>query len=257
MIFDTHAHYLDHRFDDDREEIIASLRDNGVEHVVEVSAETEDFYDIIELLNKYPDFYGSLGVHPSDVSELTESDMDTIRRLSEHERIVAIGEIGLDYHFDDNPLREVQIKWFLRQIELSDELNLPMIIHSRDAAQDTYDILKAHYEEKGELSGVIHCFSYSAEMALEFVKMGFFIGLDGPVTFKNGRKAKEVAKVVPIDRLVIETDSPYMAPEPFRGTRNDSTNLKYVIEEIAAIKELSYDEMEKILYCNAKALYRL
>ena len=255
MIFDTHAHYLDRRFDEDREELIASLKENGVAHVTEVSADVGDFDRIIEHIEKYPQFYGTLGVHPSEVAELTESDMNKIKALSTHERIVAIGEIGLDYHFDDNPDPEVQKKWFVRQLELAKELNLPVIIHSRDACQETLEILKEHHN--GCTGGVIHCFSYSKEVALELVNMGYFIGLDGPVTFKNGKKAKEVAAAIPLDRLVVETDCPYMAPEPLRGTRNSSLNLKYIIEEIARIRELPYDKMEEVLYNNAKALYNL
>lgn len=255
MIFDTHAHYLDSRFIDDREEIIGKFSSEGIKHVVEVSADKGDFEPIIDFLNKHDMFYGSLGVHPSVVEELTEKDMEKIVELSKHERIVAIGEMGLDYHFEDDPEPEVQKKWFIRQLELAKELNLPVIIHSRDAAKDTFDILKQHHN--GCTGGVIHCFSYSKEMALEFVEMGYYIGLDGPVTFKNGKKAKEVAAAIPIDRLVVETDCPYMAPEPLRGTKNSSLNLKYIIAEIAKVREIPYEEMEEILYNNSKRLYNL
>ena len=264
MIFDTHAHYLDHRFDEDREELIMSLSQENVAHVVEVSAAHDDFEDIIEHINKYDMFYGTLGVHPSEVGCLTEDDMAKIKSLASHEKIVAIGEIGLDYHFEDDPEPEVQKKWFIRQLEVAKELELPVVIHSRDAAKDTFDILREHYniekskkEGKNFPGGVIHCFSYSKEMAEEFIKMGFFIGLDGPVTFKNGKKAKEVAASIPIDRLVVETDCPYMAPDPVRGTRNSSVNLKYIIAEIARLREISSGEMEEILYNNALSLYNL
>lgn len=263
MIFDTHAHYLDRRFDEDREELIASLKENGVAHVTEVSADAGDFDRIIEHIEKYPQFYGTLGVHPSEVAELTESDMNKIKALSIHERIVAIGEIGLDYHFDDDPEPEVQKKWFIRQLEIARELNLPIIVHSRDAAKDTYDILLEYHRGKdkeplsGFAGGVIHCFSYSPEMAMEFIKLGYYIGLDGPVTFKNAKASKAVAAIVPEDKLVVETDSPYMAPDPLRGTRNSSENLKYIIAKIAEIRDKSYEEMEEILYNNAKALYNL
>lgn len=255
MIFDTHAHYLDHRFDEDRDELISSLTAEGVKHVVEVSADKDDFDEIIKLLDKYDNFYGSLGVHPSEVEELTEADMLRIKELSAHDRIVAIGEIGLDYHFDDDPAPEVQAKWFERQIELAKELHLPIIVHSRDAAKDTYDIMKAL--DAGSTGGVIHCFSYSVEMARQFLDMGFYIGLDGPVTFKNGKKAKEVAAYVPDDRLVVETDCPYMAPDPVRGTRNSSINLKYIIAEIARIKGKTVEETMQMLYNNSRNLYRL
>lgn len=255
MIFDTHAHYLDSRFDEDRDSLISSLKDENIANVVEVSAGADDFNNIIKHIDRYEMFYGTLGVHPSEVSKLTEAHMDEISLLSEHKKIVAIGEIGLDYHFDDNPSPEIQKQWFERQLDLARELKMPVIIHSRDAAKDTLDILKEKHAE--EIGGVIHCFSYSAEMAMEYVNMGFYIGLDGPVTFKNGKKAKQVAEAVPSDRLVVETDCPYMAPEPFRGSRNSSLNLKYIISEIAQIKNIPYDVMEEILYNNAKALYRL
>lgn len=255
MIFDTHAHYLDSRFNDDRDSVISSFSEANIEHVVEVSAGADDFDSIIDHINKYKQFYGSLGVHPSEVSELTENDMERIKELSAHERIVAIGEIGLDYHFDDNPSPEMQKKWFIRQLEVAEELKMPVIIHSRDACKDTLDIMREHADKLS--GGVIHCFSYSKEVAMEFVNMGFFIGLDGPVTFKNGKKAKEVAETVPIDRLVVETDCPYMAPEPLRGSRNSSLNLKYIIDEIAKIRAVPYVRMEEILYNNAKSLYKL
>lgn len=255
MIFDTHAHYLDHRFDEDRESLISTLKNEGVNHIVEVSAGADDFDQIIGHIDKYDMFYGSLGVHPSEVSNLTELDMEKIKSLSKHEKIVAIGEIGLDYHFDDDPEPDIQKKWFERQLDIARELQLPVIIHSRDAAKDTFDILKE--KKAGEIGGVIHCFSYSVEMALEYVKMGFYIGLDGPVTFKNGKKAKEVAAAVPLDRLVVETDCPYMAPEPLRGSRNTSANLKYIIAQIADIKNLPINEMEDVLYNNSRNLYRL
>lgn len=255
MIFDTHAHYLDARFDEDREEVISSLHSNNVAYAVEVSAGVDDFYDIISLTDKYPFMYGTIGVHPSEVDKLNDEWLDKMKSLAAHEKIVAIGEIGLDYHFDDDPEPSVQKMWFKKQIELARTVKLPLIIHSRDSAKDTIDILRE--TDAGKIGGVIHCFSYSKEIALECVNMGFYIGLDGPVTFKNGKKAKEVAKAVPIDRLVVETDSPYMAPDPIRGTRNYSGNLKYIISEIASLRDIPYDDMERILFENAKALYRL
>ena len=263
MIFDTHAHYLDHRFDEDRDELISSFLSCNVGKVVEVSAGAEDIDIIGGFIDKYPNFYGTLGVHPSEVDKLSERDMEKIKKFSSHERIVAIGEIGLDYHFEDDPEPEIQRKWFIRQLEIARELNMPVIIHSRDAAKETYDILLEHHRGKGKepldgfAGGVIHCFSYSPEMAMEFIKLGYYIGLDGPVTFKNAKAAKTVAKIVPEDRLVVETDCPYMAPEPLRGSRNYSGNLKYIIEQIAQIREKSYEEMEDILYNNAKSLYNL
>ena len=202
MIFDTHAHYLDARFDEDRQDVISSLHDNNVAYAVEVSAGVDDFYDIISLTEKYPFMYGTIGVHPSEVDKLNDEWLHKMEELAANDKIVAIGEIGLDYHFDDDPEPTVQKMWFKKQIELARKVNLPLIIHSRDSAKDTLDILKE--TDAGKTGGVIHCFSYSKEIALECVDMGFYIGLDGPVTFKNGKKAKEVAKAVPIERLVVD-----------------------------------------------------
>jgi len=182
--------------------------------------------------------------------------MDFIKNNASHKKIVAIGEIGLDYHNMENyPSKEIQAKWFVRQMRLAKELKLPIIVHSRDAAKDTYDLMVEHNAK--EIGGVIHCYSYSAEMAKNFLNLGYYIGIDGPVTFKNGRKNREVVEAVPLDRLVIETDSPYLTPDPFRGQRNNSTYLKYVVEKIAEIKNVSSEEVERITYENALKLYRI
>lgn len=256
MIFDTHAHYLDEQFDEDRTELISSFKDNNVYKVTEVSADRSDFEKIINLIDSNDMFYGSLGVHPGGVGILTEEDMDFIKNNASHKKIVAIGEIGLDYHNMENyPSKEIQAKWFVRQMRLAKELKLPIIVHSRDAAKDTYDLMVEHNAK--EIGGVIHCYSYSAEMAKNFLDLGYYIGIDGPVTFKNGRKNREVVEAVPLDRLVIETDSPYLTPDPFRGQRNNSTYLKYVVEKIAEIKNVSSEEVERITYENALKLYRI
>lgn len=256
MIFDTHAHYLDERFDEDREELINSLKENNVVNVTEVSADRTDFTKVMEIIEKYDMFYGSLGVHPGGVNRLTEDDVKFMRDKSAHKKIVAIGEIGLDYHNMENyPTKEEQAEWFVRQMDIAREVKLPIIVHSRDAAKDTIDLMVEHGAK--DLGGVIHCYSYSAEMAKSFLDLGYYIGIDGPITFKNGRKNREVVEYVPLDRLVIETDSPYLTPDPFRGQRNNSTYLKYVVEKIAEIKNVSSEEVERVTYENALKLYRI
>ena len=253
MIFDTHAHYLDSRFDEDREELLNSFNSNGIKYVTEVCAAADDIDNVYNFTKKYDFIYGALGVHPSETDKLTENDMNRIKELAMDEKIVAVGEIGLDYHFEDDPSPEVQKKWFIRQMEVAKEVKLPIIVHSRDAAKDTLDIMKdmnAH-----EIGGVIHCYSYSPEMAREFLNMGFYIGIGGVVTFKNAKKLKEVVEMMPADRILLETDCPYMAPTPHRGERNSSLFIPLIIEEIANIKGLSYDEVADITMKNALTMY--
>ncbi|MDO4965106.1 MAG: TatD family hydrolase [Lachnospiraceae bacterium] len=253
MIFDTHAHYLDSRFDEDREELLSSFNSNGIKYVTEVCAAADDIDSVYNFTKKYDFIYGALGVHPSETDKLTENDMNRIKELAMDEKIVAVGEIGLDYHFEDDPSPEVQKKWFIRQMEVAKEVKLPIIVHSRDAAKDTLDIMKdmnAH-----EIGGVIHCYSYSPEMAREFLNMGFYIGIGGVVTFKNAKKLKEVVEMMPADRILLETDCPYMAPTPHRGERNSSLFIPLIIEEIANIKGLSYDEVADITMKNALTMY--
>ena len=253
MIFDTHAHYLDSRFDEDREELLSSFNSNGIKYVTEVCAAADDIDNVYNFTKKYDFIYGALGVHPSETDKLTENDMNRIKELAMDEKIVAVGEIGLDYHFEDDPSPEVQKKWFSRQMEVAKEVKLPIIVHSRDAAKDTLDIMKdmnAH-----EIGGVIHCYSYSPEMAREFLNMGFYIGIGGVVTFKNAKKLKEVVEMMPADRILLETDCPYMAPTPHRGERNSSLFIPLIIEEIANIKGLSYDEVADITMKNALTMY--
>ncbi len=196
--------------------------------------------------------YAAIGVHPSDCGDLTENDIEWLKDLSSDEKVVAIGEIGLDYHYDE-PDREIQKKWFIRQLELAGDTSLPIVVHSRDAAQDTYEIIK---DFRG-LRGVIHCFSYSAELAREYVKMGYYIGVGGVVTFKNGRKLHEVVKEIPLESIVVETDAPYLSPEPYRGRRNSSAFIPYIIERIADLKNVSYETVERVVYENAADLYKV
>lgn len=254
MIFDTHAHYDDEAFQEDRDELLNSLSTHGIEAVVNVGASIQTTKNTLELMKKYPFVYGAVGVHPSETEELNDNLMDWLKHVSGEKKVVAIGEIGLDYYWKE-PDSEIQKHWFVRQLQLAREVKLPVIIHSRDAAQDTLDIMKA--EKAGEIGGVIHCFSYGIEMAREYLNMGFYLGIGGVVTFNNGRKLKEVVEYMPLDRIVLETDCPYLSPVPNRGKRNSSLNLLYVAEAISQIKGISPEEVIKITNQNARNLYRL
>ena len=254
MIFDTHAHYDDKQFEQDREELLASMKDNGIGTIVDVGSNMETSARIVDAVKRYPMMYGAVGVHPSDTADLTDSDIDTLKEYAGKDKILAIGEIGLDYYWDE-PERAIQKKWFEAQIELAREVKLPIIIHSRDAAKDTYDIMKALHAE--DIGGVVHCFSYSKEMARQFLDMGFYIGIGGVVTFKNAKTLKEVAAYAPLDRIVLETDCPYLSPEPNRGKRNSSLNLNYVAEELSQIQGIDKEELIAVTEENARKLYRM
>ena len=254
MIFETHAHYDDEAFDEDRESLISSMYDSGIGHIVNVGASLGSTTTSIALAQRYPFVYAAAGVHPNETAELNEENFLWLKEQCSNEKVVAVGEIGLDYYWDE-PSHDIQKLWFERQLELAREVNKPVIIHSRDAAKDTYDIMLAH--NAGQIGGVIHCYSYSPEMALDYVKMGFYIGIGGVVTFKNGKKMKEVVEAVPIERMLLETDSPYLAPEPNRGKRNSSLNIPYIAQKIAEIKGLSYEEVVSITEANAVKMYRL
>lgn len=251
MIFETHAHYDDEAFDEDREELLAALEEQGIGRVVNIGASLASCKQTIALMESYPFIYGALGIHPSETAELDETAFSWLKEQCAHSKCVAVGEIGLDYHWQE-PEREIQKKWFVRQLEMAEELKKPVVIHSRDAAEDTVDILKGH---KGQSGGVIHCFSYTKETAKTFLDMGFYIGIGGVVTFKNAKKIKEAVEYIPLDRIVVETDSPYLAPEPYRGKRNSSLYLPYIIEEIAALKGLSPGQVEETAWQNAQNLY--
>ena len=254
MIFDSHAHYDDEAFNEDREELLGSLPEKGVSRVVNVGASLRGVRDSVALAEKYPYIYTAVGVHPDEVGELTEEHLTWIRELSQKEKVVAIGEIGLDYYWDTQP-REIQKEWFVRQLALAKEVNLPVIIHSREAAKDTFDIIKA--EHAGSTGGVIHCYSGSKEMARDYLNMDYYIGIGGVVTFKNARVLKEVAEYVPLEKILIETDCPYLAPTPYRGKRNSSLFLPMVIDEIARIKQISREEVEQKTWENAMRMYRI
>lgn len=255
MIFDTHAHYDDHQFDDDRYSLIESMTGNGIGAVVNNAADLESVRSSLELAHKYDFIYAAVGVHPENVNELDDEKLEWLRDQSRDPKAVAIGEIGLDYYYPENPDRDTQIMWFKRQLQLAAEEDLPVVVHSRDAAADTMEIMK-----KAAAKGIvadIHCYSYSPEQALEYVKLGFYIGVGGVVTFKNGRKLKETVEKIPLDRILLETDCPYMAPEPFRGKRNSSLYLPYVVKEIARIKGVTEQEVMDVTMDNAKKFYRI
>lgn len=252
MIIDTHAHYDDEDFDVDRDEALFGLKDRGVEIVINAAASMDGCRRTLEMIEKYPFMYGMQGVHPDDVGDLTEADIEFMEKHASNPKIVAIGEIGLDYHWDIAP-RDVQKYWFKRQMELAKKVKLPICVHSRDAAADTLTIMQESKAE--EIGGVIHCYSYSPELAKEFLKMGFYFGIGGVVTFKNGRKCKETVDMLPMDKIILETDAPYLAPEPFRGKRNESFYLSYVAKMIAEIKGLSEQEVIDITNKNARELY--
>ena len=252
MIIDTHAHYDDKAFEEDRAEVLESMAGEGIGRIVNIGSSLGACKRTIQLMEQYDFIYGALGIHPTDSGELTESDIEWLKEQSALEKCVAVGEIGLDYYWDE-PDREIQKKWFVRQLELAKEVKLPVVIHSRDAAQDTVDIMKA--EQAQEIGGVVHCYSYSRELAKTFLDMGFYFGIGGVVTFNNGRKLKEVVEYLPMDRIVLETDSPYLAPVPFRGKRNDSHKLSYVVEQIANIKGISLEEVQQTTTQNAYNLY--
>ena len=254
MIFETHAHYEDEAFDIDREELLESFPKKGISYVVDVGSEVGTVDKVLALAEKYSFIYASVGVHPSNCAELNEEVFAWLKEKAKHPKNVAIGEIGLDYYWD-TPDRAVQKIWFERQMELAKELKLPMIIHSRDAANDTYQMLK---EAKADAIGaIIHCFSYGVEQARQYLNMDFYLGIGGVLTFTNGKKLKEVVEFAPLDRLVLETDSPYLAPVPNRGKRNNSLYLTNVAQEIARIKQTDYETVIKVTEENAKKFYRI
>ena len=254
MIFESHAHYDDEAFDEDRDTLLKSFAKNDIDVVINVGASLDSCKTTIELMKQYPFIYGAMGVHPSETDELNEENFSWIKESLTIDKVVAVGEIGLDYHYND-PDPAVQKKWFERQLELARESGLPVIIHSRDAAKDTLDIMKNH--NAGEIGGVIHCYSYTKEIAREYLDLDYYFGIGGVVTFSNAKKLKEAVKYIPMDKILLETDSPYLAPEPNRGKRNSSLNLPYIAKEIAALKGISYEEVLMITHGNAAKLFNI
>lgn len=254
MIFESHGHYDDKQFASDREAVIKKMIEAGVGCIINVGSSMNSSRKSLELAKSYEIIYTSVGVHPHDVLDMKEEDLEILLAMTAFNKVVAIGEIGLDYYYDKG-MKEIQKLWFRQQIKLAISLDLPMIIHSREASEDTFQILLSSKGEK--VGGVIHCFSGSVEMAKRYVDLGYYIGIGGVVTFKNAEKLKAVVKEVPIERILIETDAPYLTPTPYRGKRNDSSYLTYIIKEISSIKGIPEEEVETITWDNGKRLFKI
>lgn len=251
-IFESHAHFDDEAFDNDRDTLITSLHNNSIERIINVGASLASTKRTIELMNKYDFIYGALGIHPTECGDLTEDNIKWIRDNAISDKCAAIGEIGLDYYWKE-PQKDIQKKWFIRQIDLAKELNLPVIIHSRNAAKDTLDIMKS--ERADRLRGVIHCYSYSVEIAREYFNMGYYFGIGGVITYPDSKKLKEVVNYLPLDCILLETDCPYLPPNPHRGERNHSGNLIYIAEALAKIKNVDVDTIINVTKKNAYRLF--
>jgi TatD DNase family protein len=248
--FESHAHYDGKVFDADREELLNALPGSDVGLVINIGATIGGSIKGIALAKKYPFIFAAVGVHPHNTSSLKDSDLDTLRGLLKSDKVVAAGEIGLDYYYEHSP-RDTQRYWFKKQIKLAHEANLPIIVHSRDASLETYEILK----ESGARAGVVHCFSGSYEYALKYVEMGFMIGIAGVITYKNAKKLVEVAEKIPLTKLLLETDCPYLSPEPMRGKRNDSRNLNFIAQKVADIKGVTKEEVMETTFINGLKLF--
>ena len=253
MLFDTHAHYDAEQFDSDRDQVLETLASHGVDLLVNPGCDLQSSRKAVELAEKYPFLYAAVGFHPEECAPYTSAALDVIRDLAAHPKVVAIGEIGLDYYWEENPDREFQQKVFRDQLALAEELALPVIVHDRDAHADSLAMVR----EFPKVQGVFHCFSGSAEMALELVKLGWMVSFTGVLTYKNARKAVEAAQAIPLERLMIETDSPYMAPVPHRGKRNQSVYVQHVCERLAEIKGISFEECARITMENGKRFFHI
>lgn len=251
---DSHAHLDDKRFDTDRDELINSLSDNGIETVLNPGADLKSSKNALFLAEKYPFIYAAVGCHPHDTKYMNDDTMNKFKEMAKSNKVIAIGEIGLDYYYDNSD-RDTQKKWFREQIRLAKELDLPYIVHDRDAHEDILNIMKEEHYDGAR--GILHCYSGSVELSREFIKLGFYISLAGPVTFAKARVSKLVAKEIPFDKLLIETDSPYLTPEPFRGKRNEPKYVRYVAEEIAKIRNVSIDEVAEKTKKNFKTLFEI
>lgn len=252
-LFDTHAHYDSRKFDADRDEVLSALPGQGVKLVVNPGCDLASSATAVELANRYPFLYAAVGVHPEDCGGWTDGDVDELRKLAARPKVVAIGEIGLDYYWPENPPRELQRRVFRAQMALARELDLPVIVHDREAHGDSMDIIR----EFPEVRGVFHCFSGSAEMAGELVKLGWMISFTGVLTYKNARKAVEAAQAIPMERLMIETDSPYMAPVPYRGERNHSGNVVHICWRLAEIKGMDLEQCSKVTLENGCRFFQI
>jgi TatD DNase family protein len=254
MLIDTHAHLNDSRFDRDREQVIDRCMDDGLVCIINAGSDISSSIKSIDLARRYGPIYATVGIHPHDAKTADQNSIDILRPLARKEKVVAVGEIGLDYHYDFSP-REQQKKVFRDQLGLAREMKLPVVIHDREAHNDTVRILKE--ERASDIGGVMHCFSGSKEMAKECMDMGFYISIAGPVTFDNARRAKEVARYIPLDKLLIETDSPYLTPVPFRGKRNYPGYVRYVAEEICRLKGIELDALIEQVAVNVKKLFNI
>ena len=253
-LFDTHAHLDDKQFDDDREQVISDIRSSGAKNVMEVGSDLSSSEKAIEIAEKYDFIYCSVGIHPEFAENSDAASFDKVRELAlSSNKVKAIGEIGIDYHYDNCSSREKQILCFSNQIDIAKELNLPIIVHDRDSKGDALRVM----QEKQVTNGVVHCFSGSAETAKILINMGLMISFTGVITFKNARRAIEALKVIPLDRLMIETDSPYMSPEPYRGRRNDSRYVKYIAKKMAEVKGIDFEELCSITYENGKKFFNI
>lgn len=253
VIFESHAHYDDEAFDEDRDELLASMQESGIGTIVNVAASVRGLDITVTLMEKYPFIYGAVGIHPDEAGDLNEDLLNRIQELCKHEKTIAVGEIGLDYYWDKEK-HELQKYWFERQMEVARSEKLPFIIHSRDAAADTLEMTKKL--KGGEIQGVIHCFSYGKEIAREYLEMGLYLGIGGVITFQNAKKLKEVVAYAPLEQLLLETDCPYLAPVPYRGKRNSSLYIPHIAEAIAQIKKISYEEVVNVTRENAQKLFK-
>ena len=253
MLFDTHAHYDAHQFDDDRHEVLAALPERGVSLVVNPGCDIPSSRAAVALAEQYPFLYAAVGYHPEECAPYEAAHLDILRELAKHPKVVAIGEIGLDYYWEENPPKELQQQVFRAQMQLAQELDLPVIVHDREAHADSLAIVK----EFPKVRGVFHCYSGSVELAKELAKLGWMISFTGVLTYKNARKAVEVAEAIPLERLMIETDSPYMAPVPHRGKRNDSGYVLHICEKLAEIKGISTEECARITLENGRRFFRI
>lgn len=251
--FDTHAHYNDEKFSVDREEIIKSAYKENITKIVNVGYSIQGSREAIEIADKHDFIYATVGIHPSEITKDIENDINEIEKLAKSNKVVAIGEIGIDYYWNKEN-KEEQKQGFIKQIELANKLNLPIVIHSREAISDTLEIVK---QVECNKKGIFHCCPLNADLVKQALKLGYYISFAGPITFKNSKNAEETLKLVPIEKMLIETDCPYLAPEPLRGTRNNSINVKYVAEKIALVKEISIEQVAKITYENAKKIYNI
>lgn len=252
LIFESHAHYDDEAFDADRNQLLGSMPENHIGTIINVGASLSSSKKSIALAHAYDFIYAAIGIHPNETCALTEQDMEWLRQHSTDEKVIAIGEIGLDYHWDE-PARDIQAHWFARQLQIAKEVSLPVIIHSRDAAKDTITLMRAEHAE--QLQGVIHCYSYSKESARDYLNMGYYFGIGGVITFQNAKKLKECVEYLPLESILLETDSPYLAPVPYRGKRNCSLYLPQIAQAIADLKQKKVEDIIAITRENAQKLF--